>query len=281
MTRAYLHRFALVLAARRGLSAGLVIAAAALGSATASCAGETASRVATGQPVTTGKDEFDAFFKQVGELRAEAEKADKDEAVARLLLVRALSLPEETAADATVKAAGERAKKLRDDGVTLHLELTPEAKLSTRGKREVVEGEGAIKAIEESVKSSISFVRRMSELEKRSAELQAKRRELREKTRVELGSRAEEIERELTAAEQVIAKAAELSGASAGSASRFVLELAAAVETGAGPGPQAPPTRVSVVRGGRSGGKPSKPSGGDGSPPPAKKPKPKSDDFEP
>jgi hypothetical protein len=267
---------------RRGLAA--LILGVALGAGAIGCAGETASRVATGQPVATGNADFDAFFKQVDELRAEAAKADEDEAVARLLLVRALSLPEEAGAGATVKAAGDRAKKLRDAGVMLHLELTPEAKLVTRGK--AGEDEAAIKAIEESAKSSLALVRRMGELGKRSADLQNKRRELRSKTRVELGARAEEIERELSAAERVIAEAAELGSKSAGSASHFVLDLAGAVETGAGSPPL--PTRVAVVRGGaKSSGKmpakAAKPAGGDGgqAAPPPKKKKPKSDDFEP
>jgi len=270
----------------RGLGA-LLLGMAALGSASASagCAGETAARVATGQPVTTGNSEFDAFFKQVNELRAEAAKADEDEAGARLLLVKALALPEEAGADTTVKAAGERAKKLREAGLMLHLELTPEAKLVTRGKGGGSEGEAATKAIEEAARSSLALVRRMNELEARAADLQNKRRALRSKTQAELGERAEEVERELSASEGVIAEAAELGGKSAGSASQFVLSLAAAVETGAGGAPL--PTRVAVVRG---GGKPSgklpakagKPSGdGGGSAAPAKKPKPKSDDFEP
>jgi hypothetical protein len=235
--------------------------------------------------VATGNADFDAFFKQVDELRTEAAKADEDEAVARLLLVRALALPEEAGADATVKAAGERAKKLKEAGLMLHLNLTPEAKLVTRGKG--ADSEASVKAIEESAKSSLALVRRMGELEKRSADLQNKRRELRSKTRAELGARAEEIERELLEAEKVIAEAAELGSKSAGSASHYVLALAAAVETGAG-GSQLP-TRVSVVQGVRGGAKPSgklpakavKSGGGDGAAPPPKKPKPKSDDFEP
>jgi hypothetical protein len=289
LTRGVLHRARRVFAGvfpRRGLAA-LLVGLAALGSAAGAtgCAGETASRVATGQPVATGNAEFDAFFKQVDELRAEAAKADEDEATARLLLVRALALPEEAGADATVKAAGERAKKLLEAGLMLHLELTPEAKLVTRGKGGDAGNEAAIKAIEEAAKSSLALVRRMADIEKRSADLQNKRRELRLKTRSELGARAEEIERELGASEQVIAEAAELGSKSAGSASQFVLELAGAVETGAG-GPAAP-TRVAVVRGGGKGaGKATKKaakspgsSGGSAAPPPPKKPK--SDDFEP
>ncbi len=64
-----------------------------------------------------------------------------------------------------------------------------------------------------------------------------------------------------------------------------MLDLAGAVETGAGGSPL--PTRVAVVRGGaRSSGKmpakAAKPAGGDGGQAaPPKKKKPKSDDFEP
>lgn len=275
--------------ARVALGRGLgvvLLGVAALGSASVGCAGETAARVSTGQPVTTGNSEFDAFYKQVNALRAEAAKADDDEAAARLLLVKALALPEEAGADTTVKAAGERAKKLREAGLMLHLELTPEAKLVTRGRGGGSEGEAATKAIEEAAKGSLALVRRMNDLETRAADLQNKRRALRSKTRAELGARAEEVERELEASEGVIAEASELGGKSAGSASQFVLSLAAAVETGAG-GSQLP-TRVAVVRGGAKpsgklpakAGKPSGDGGGSAAPP-AKKPKPKSDDFEP
>lgn len=264
-------------APRRGLAA-LLLGIAVLGSGAGGCAGGTASRVATGQPAATGNAEFDAFFKQVDELRAEAQKAGEDEAVARLLLVRAFALPEEAGAAATVKAAGERAKKLKDAGVLLHLELLPEAKLVTRGKGGG-DAEAELKAIEEAAKSSLAFVRRMAELEKRSMELQNKRRELRSKTRTEFGARAEEIERELGDAEKALTEAAEFAAGSAGSASYFVLDLAEAVETGAGGSPL--PKGVTVVRsGGRPSGKgPSaKPAG---QAPPPKKTKPKGDDFEP
>jgi hypothetical protein len=265
-------------------------ALAALGPAafSAGCVSETSTRVEQGQPVSTGDATYDAFFKQVDELRAEATKAEKDVAEARAALLKALELPAETGSDATIKAAGERAKKLKDGGVLLHLELTPEAKLiSTRSKGIDPWSETLIKAVEDSAKGTLSLVQRLRAIDGRSLELQTKRRELRAKTKEVFGDRAEEIERELDATEQTIATAGDLGAKQAGSASYFVLGLASAVETGAR-GAQ-PATRVATGRGKPPGkaGRPIKTSGGKAGPtspasaPPAAKPKPKGDDFEP
>jgi hypothetical protein len=269
-----------------------LIGIAALGPAafSAGCVSETSTRVEQGQPVSTGDATFDAFFKQVDELRADAAKAEKDVAEARTALVKALELPAEAGSDATIKAAGERAKKLRDGGVLLHLVLTPEAKLiSTRGKGADPQSETLIKAVEDSVKGTLSLVQRLRAIDGRSLELQNKRRELRGKTKEVFGERAEEIDRELDATEKTIAKASDLGAKQAGDASYFVLGLASAVETGAPGGSSG--ARVATGRGKPPGkaGRPLKASGGKAGPtspasstPSAKpKPKPKGDDFEP
>jgi hypothetical protein len=275
-----------------------LVAALGLGMSSAACGGPSPARVEQGQPVSTGDADFDAFFKQVDEARTESMRADKDVAQARAALITALGLPADAGLDVTVKEAGDRAKKLKDESsVLLHLELTPEARLvSTKGKPLDDKGEATLKAVEEAAKSSIAVMQRLNKIAARVAELQSARRGLREKTRATFGGRAEEIERELDASEGVLARAAELGDKSAGLASQFVLALAGAVETGAAPGKAGAlaggPGRGKPAQGkaggkapgGKQGGAADRASGAGATAPAStgagRKPKPK-DDFEP
>jgi hypothetical protein len=257
----------------------------ALGTA---CVSESSVRVAQpGQPTSTGNADYDAYYKQVDDLRAEAEKAEKDFEETRAALLKALEMPAEAGPDATVKAASERAQKLRDVGVLVHLELTPEPKLVVARARGAGGGEPQrdvlLLAVEDAAKLSLALVKRMRELDGRASELQNKRRELKAKTKETFGARAGDVERDLNASEQAIKDAADLAAKHAGTASYFALVLASAVETGA----TAAPARIASGRG-RPAGKASRPPRGSAAPatssapaPPAPKPKPKSDDFEP
>lgn len=259
--------------------AGLtLLGALALGSA--GCA-RSPSRVELGQTVTTGNGEYDAFFTQVLAARDEAMKAGKDAVEARASLVRALDLDRGAPADKAVQVAGESARKLREKGVLMHLELTPEVRLvSVRPPRPIdASTEALLKSVEETAKSSYALVRRLGELTKRTTELQKKRSELRDKAPAVFGERKDDVVRELNAAELVISDATEQSVDHGGQTSRFLIALTGAVETGAGAG-----VRVSqpAAPTGRPKGAPGKasPGGGTAQPPRKQKPK-KSDDFEP
>src|SRR4029079_16417647 len=112
--------------------------------------------------------------------RAEAEKAEKDAKEARSALAKVLELSgKEATLDAIVEQTAERAKKLRDRGVNLHLEITPDAKLvSTANKPLDPWGEDILRAIEDSAKKSLALARRLMDLSNRAAALQKTRGEL-------------------------------------------------------------------------------------------------------
>jgi len=266
------------------LFAALLVASAMGGAA---CAGAPPARIQQGEVVTTGDATYDAFFKQVVDTREKAERAEKSAEDARADLAKVLELDAKAATgEAIVEQMIDRAKKLRERGVLLHLELTPDAKLiSVISKPIDPWGEDMIKAVEESAKKSLALVRELAELSSRAAALQKTRSELRDKASATFGDRAPGILRELNASEAVIDDAAELGSKHAGITSSFVIALAAAVETGAGGGSGGKgPSRLATGKsGGRAQGKTQGSSSGPTTPVsvPARKPKPKSDDFEP
>jgi DNA repair exonuclease SbcCD ATPase subunit len=247
------------------------------------------AHVQQGEAVSTGNAAYDKFFQQVIDARAEAKRAEKDAEEARAELAKALELDASTATlDEILEKMSERAKKLRDKGVLLHLKLTPEAELVSVVKKPMdPSGEGVLKAVEASAKKSLDLIKRMDKLTSRAAALEKQRGELVTRAPGELGPGSNDVVRELEASEAVLDDVASLGSAQAGVTSKFILALAAAVETGgaAGRGPSA--VAKAPGKGGGGGGKPQgKAPGGSSGPTspasvPAKKPKPKSDDFEP
>lgn len=249
------------------------------------------ARVQQGEAVSTGNDAYDKFFQQVIDARAEAKRAEKDAEEARAELAKALELDASTATlEEILERMSERAKKLRDKGVLLHLKLTPEAELVSVVKKPMdSSGEGMVKAIEAAAKKSLDLIKRMDKLASRAAALEKQRGELVNKAPGELGPGSNDVVRELEASEAVLDDVASQGSAQAGVTSKFILGLAAAVETGgaAGAGRGSSAVAKAPGKGGGGGGKPQGKapgaSSGPTSPPsvPAKKPKPKSDDFEP
>jgi len=253
----------------------------------------TASRIEQGEAVTTGKEPYDAFFAAVRAAREESRKAEAQAAEARVSLSRSLGLQDTATASAALEAARARATKLLEGGVRLHLQITPEVKLiSGVGRRTRLEDadKPVLTALEESAQGSLAISKKLSETASRTAELEKQRSALAGEADKAFADAPEgkrrDIMRELEAAARVIADASKTNGDQAARASKFVLDLAMAIETGGADGKRAPGGPAARPQGGgRSGAGTS--AGASTSRPatPPSKPAPKpaggGDDFEP
>jgi hypothetical protein len=291
--------------ARRGGLSAVLAALLLLG-----CGGPE-PRVASGEAVTTGVMAYDDFFNAVHDLRAEALEAPKDERAPYAKLTQVLGLDPASPASQTVGESGVRAKKLAQErGVQMHLELAPEARLiAAKGKGDPgQDADALVKAMEEAARSSLDMRRRLESLAARAGDLEKRRVDLRAEApsafRDASTSKRAEVLAELDAAAAVLEASGDAANRSAGAVSRFVVDLAQAVETGgataaldairsgrgakrpasaaAAPPPSPPPVAVASA--------PPKPppaakpaaAPGPAPPPPPKKKKPKGgDDFEP
>jgi hypothetical protein len=217
---------------------------------------------------------------------------------------RALGVSEKADEDKELEAVGGGAKKLRDRHVLLHLQLTPETKVvATRGGPIDAEGEALIKGVEDSARACLDVSQRLGGIADKLTDLEKKRDELRSLTQTGLRqlspAKRDEIARELDAAKTAIGEDGEKVAFFAGASSKFVVDLARAIETGgnalpASPEPPAAPDKTGKVKpkwappprpvGTKAPPKPS-------APPPAAPPKPAAapppkkrtggDDFEP
>lgn len=199
-----------------------------------------APHVATGEAYVTGNASFDDFFLAVRDVRAEALAAPGDEDAANTGLIKALGIEDKAVSTTALEAAAVRAKKLQEKGVLLHLEIAPEPRVfAVRGKVELgAEGEALVKATEAAARASLDIRKRLAATAAHAAELEKKRVALRADApatfRDEKQGKRDEIIAELDAAKTVLGDAGESASQSAGVASRFVVELMQAVETGAG-----------------------------------------------
>jgi hypothetical protein len=262
----------------------------------AGCAEQT-PHILLGQPYATGNQAYDDFFKAVIALHAEAQRAEADERATHDALISALGLDPKTSTQMTVSEARQRAKKLRDGGLLLHLEITPETKVVT--KKETRDAsltsttKDLLKAVEDSTRSALALTTRVSGIAARAAELEKTRADLRAQAPAKFSAeeaKRDEITQELDAAAKVLTETSELSNRYAGLSAKFVIDLAHALEFGddveagadggkgadARPAAKRPPSRPPS---GAAGPRPP-PAG---KPPPAAGPKnPKGgDDFEP
>lgn len=292
-------------------TASLVVLVAVLGAGSPACflfAGPT--HIEQGQAYVTGNGDYDAFFKEVVDASEESKKVAGDDGGTKAALAEALGLAPDAGGDEVSAALSERAKKLQASGVVLHLELMPEVRLVRAGEGEVDEStQKVLTLLEQRVKASVEAAQRVGALPDKLARLERKRTELRGGTAqafaVTKSETRSEIERELDAAKDIIARSATDGAKVAGDAARVALELARAVETGAGqaaleaakkPEPAATakgkpvppprgklPAKPGAVAAAKPTAPPAKPAGAPPAAPPAKpatKPA-KSDDFEP
>jgi hypothetical protein len=287
--------------APRSLLLALVLAAAA---PSAGCA-HAATKVEAGESPTTGDATYDDFFKAVLDAREEAKKADDEETSARDELARVVGA-DAGAIDAMVERTADRAKKLHDFGVLMHLELLPTARLVVARHGDSADGgdgEALVRAVETAANKSMALAKRLGELGTRAASLEKQRVELREGTATKLesmpASQRKDVEKELDGCKALLDEAGTTGARVAGDASRFLLGLARAVETGAADDLAKPPEACPPAKGAKKGaappprGRASKPAASPSrasaqapaaSPAPAKKPARKgkpSDDFEP
>lgn len=273
------------------------------------------TNIAAGRAFTTGAAEFDEFFKEARELHAEAQRGEADERASHASLIAALGLEPQTTALMAVNEAGQRARKILDTGVLLHLDILPVTKVLTKKESASanlsLDGKDFIKAVEDSTRSSLALSRRVGAVAARAEALEKRRVDLRAQApvafRAERQERRDAILRELDAARDVLAETVALGNRYAGLAAKFVLDLAQVLETGADAYPEAQspidptkpappassaPTPGGKKAGGNGAGKRPPAVGGPKAGPPASKPatptpppaakKPKGgDDFEP
>jgi hypothetical protein len=287
---------------RRAILAGV------LGATSAGCAAP-APHVAQGEAFTTGNPTFDDFFTAVREVRAEALAAPKDEEAAHAGLIKALGLEPTALTAMALDETGLRAKKLKDKGILLHLEISPDTKLiAVRGKADLgPDGEALLRAMEDAARTSLEMQKRLAAVAARAVELEKRRVDLRGEApaafRDDKQAKRDEIITELDAAKGVLADAGTGASQAAGAAARFVVELVQAAETGGGamldpgrlarakkvPGvvgaPAALPVKTAsgpapAAGGGRAAPAPKTAAPAAPAPPPQKKPK-GGDDFEP
>lgn len=231
----------------------------------------TQTHLERGEPVTTGDAAFDTFFREIVEVKGEAEKAGADLGEVARPLSEAAGTASKSAPPS--EAVRSEAKKLQMSGTLLHLDLVPEAKLTTSGKPDAP-SEKLLAAAELTAKGSLAIARRTAEVRVRIADLEKRRGDLVASAQASFPDATQRaaITRELTAAEGVLKEAREASEKHGGAASRLALDLAMALETGAGSSAVAAAAKKPVKPGG--GGKP----GGTGAP--AGPAKPKGDDFD-
>jgi hypothetical protein len=249
------------------------------------CATTTPTHVARGELFATGVAEYDELFVAVHALHEDAQRARFEAEGARAELVRALDVPNKADAYATVAMAKERAERLRDKKLLLHVQLTPEPKLiaSLGGQTLETEIDALFKAIEGAVRSSLEVSSRLGALSDRASELETKRMELFLRGPTALAElpkvKRDEIQTELAAAKQLLQDDGRELAISAGDASRFVVALARALETG---GAVAQPSAPEPAKPARSKPRRNAPPRSQA---PAAKPAPKKpasgDDFEP
>jgi hypothetical protein len=234
------------------------------------------ARVEKGEVVETGETDYDAFFQDVHDVSKQAENGESDLRDTKARLTEALGAADEAA---LVEAASKRAETLKGEGVLLHLALTPEPKLVVTGG---AEKPAALRAVERAAKEALLLVKSAEELASRTAALEATRRELSGRASSAFGKDAKmasgDVLRELTAAANVLEKAASSGERVAGASAKLALDLARALETGAAVAEARPPEQAKKPR--WSGGGRAPAGGGAAKPAAPKKPKP-ADDFEP
>ncbi|WP_437315383.1 hypothetical protein [Sorangium sp. So ce385] len=275
-------------ASRLRAAALALLLAAAHAPLLAACAAQ-ASQLEQGRALRTGKQPYDAFFEAARALREESLKAEALADAPRAELARAAGLDPRSAADAALDAARARAAELRASGVSLHVELAPEARLvSARGGRSLdADDRDAVEALEASLKSSLAAAKQLGELSKRAAELEKQRASLAAAWAETMAGdpQRREAKRELEAAERVLAEAGADAERHAGRASKLALDLVLAVDAGVAPARRGASTRRPTSRqpAGSAKAPPQRGSGAAAAPRPPKPPPPPNgeDDFDP
>jgi hypothetical protein len=137
-----------------------------------------------------------------------------------------------------LEQASLRAKILHERGALLHLEITPEPRLTvSKGRGELAgDGDSLIKTLEDAARSALEMRKQLATVALRATELSRQRIELRAEAPAAFRdvpqARRDEVIFELDNAEGVLADASDAANRYASVASRFVVELAQSIETG-------------------------------------------------
>lgn len=241
------------------------------------------THVERGELFTPGLAPYDAFFAKVHTANEDATRARYELEGARAELVRQLELDIKTDLDRVLDAANKRAGTLKAKNIRLHLRVAPKVDLVQSG---VVDASTRrlLDSIESAAMLSLELSSRLAKTQEGIAALQTERAEL-------LGTVAQlhikpakrdQIKSELTAADATLKSNADELGLWSGISSKFVLDLARAIDTAgtyssaasSAPEPAAKPARPAARRPAARQPRPATP--------PAPKPaKTGGDDFEP
>jgi hypothetical protein len=201
------------------------------------CLGGSQARIEKGEPVDSGRRDFDDYFNKVGELRDKVKGLDPDLFTMREPLVEAMDLDTETPFARVLYETRKRVGKAKDYGLAMNLLLTPQVKVvQERGELASDEKvEGLARAIEESATRALTTYREYRALIDRSAELDDERNRMADKlsrTPASFTNR-DLVARELVAAGRVLRDAETKLLRDSRTIAHFLVGLADAADTGA------------------------------------------------
>ncbi len=210
----------------------------ALACALCACAGSSKSLVERGEPVDTGRREFDQYFEKVEALARDTNALDGDMFEVRQRLVEELDLNVDVALGVLLARTKERVEKAKDFGTAMTLQLTPTPTVRMdRGKLEASDKDEALfTAIQQSAEKAMDHYKKRSELLVRAAELEALRATLAEridKLPPNAADKKELIEVEIVGAGRVIADSEETLLRQTRTLTHLLIGLVEATNTGA------------------------------------------------
>jgi hypothetical protein len=201
------------------------------------CLSQKESLLETGQSVDSGRRQFDAYFKKVGDLRDKVKDLDSDLFPLREPLTQELDVGEDASLPVLLEATRKRVAKLRDYGISINLQLTPQPRVIThQGDLEQDDKDASLPpAIQEAAIRSMNAFKEYQLMLEQAADLEAKRNELADKmeTLPRTFTKRELLETELVAAGRVLAKAEQKLLRDTRTIGHFMIGLAAVSDTGA------------------------------------------------
>lgn len=210
----------------------------ALACALTACAGSSQSLVERGEPVDTGRREFDQYFEKVEALSRDTKALDGDMFEVRQRLVEELDLNVDVALGVLLKRTKERVEKAKGYGTAMTLQLTPSPTVRMdRGKLEASDKDEALfTAIQQSAEKAMDNYKKRSDLLLLAAELEAQRGTLAEridKLPPSAADKKELIETEIVGAGRVIADSEDTLLRQTRTLTHLLIGLVEATNTGA------------------------------------------------
>jgi hypothetical protein len=201
------------------------------------CAAGGKSLLEKGEPVESGRRQYDAYFAEVGDLRDKVKELDSDLFQLRERLVDEMDLGVDAKTGEILLAARKRVEDLRAYGLLVTLELTPTTRVvQVAGEVEPgSEQQSLVSAIEESARRSMEVYKERSAMLDEIVRLDSERGDLAEKLDQLPANFAKRslLEDELVGAGHVLREAEEKLLKDTRNISHFLVGLAEVVNTGA------------------------------------------------